>query len=394
MKTRESRSTFISIPGLIVLAVICIVTAYVRLVSLTVFLLVVLLLMVLSFVWTRFSLKRVEISARAVSCRVFPGEEIKLEISVRNGKILPLLWVEVSLFDKHPKFLEEGSQTGHRISWIMPGRTVSRQIVLKTRARGAAFLDSVQATSGDGFGLGSCSESFALDKTAMMVVYPRVFPVDSSPLADDLRSMQPSDRGRIQDNSLFKGIRDYEAGDSIKNINWRVLARQGQLAVNIYQNLDPGLVTFIFDLESFTVWRTEVTNSGERTVLDSIREDELEEMISLAASCVLSLERRKIRCNLVLPSFGENQMNIRTQEDILTALAWLEYDGSRCFFPQLESHLHTFGQVWIITDRGKLSDGLSSIYGTSRDRGILTYSRDEEDLGGRVLTLQQLRGEA
>ena len=393
MKTRESRSTFISIPGLIALAAICIVTAYVRLVSLTVFLLVVLFLMVLSFIWTRFSLKRVGISAKAVSCRVFPGEEIKLEISVKNSKILPLLWVEVSLFDKKPKFLADGSETGHRISWIMPGRTVSRQIVLHTERRGAAFLSSIDATSGDGFGLGSCTASFPLEKSAMMVVYPKVFPVDSSPLADDLRSMQPSDKGRIQDNSLFKGIRDYETGDSIRNINWRVLARQGQLAVNIYQNLDPRLVTFIFDLESFTSWREEVTNSGVKTVLDSIREDELEEMISLAASCILSLERRKIRCNLVLPSFGENPMKIHTQEDILTALAWLEYDGSRCFFPQLESHMHTFGQVWIITDRAKLSDGLSLLSGKNRDRGIIAYAQDEEAPIGRVLTLAQLRGE-
>ena len=384
MKTRESRSTFISIPGLIALAAITVATAYARLVALTVFLLVVLLLMILSFIWTRFSLKRVDIAAKAVSCRVFPGEEIKLELSVKNSKILPLLWVEVSLFDKKPKFLAEGSETGHRISWIMPGRTVSRNIVLQTERRGAAFLSSIDATSGDGFGLGSCTASFPLEKSAMMVVYPRVFPVDSSPLADDLRSMQPSDKGRIQ---------DYEAGDSIKNINWRVLARQGQLAVNIYQNLDPRLVTLIFDLESFTTWRTEVTNSGEKTVLDSIREDELEEMISLAASCAMALQHRRIRCNLVLPSFGESQMKIQTQEDILTALAWLEYDGSRCFFPQLESHLHTFGQIWIVTDRAKVSDGLAHLAGRNRDRGILAFAQDEGAENGRVITLSQLRGE-
>ena len=393
MKTREAGSTFTSVPGLVALGVICIVTAYMRLVTLTVFLVLVLLLMLFSFIWTRLSLRRMKISARAVSCRVFPGEDIRLDLEVTNNKILPLLWIEVSLFDKRPKFIAEGSETGHRISWIMPGKTVSREIVIHTQRRGAAFLGSLDATSGDGFGLGSRTETFALENPAMMVVYPKVFPVDSSPLADDLRSMQPSDRGRLQDNSLFKGIRDYEAGDSIKNINWRVLARQGQLAVNIYQNLDPKLVTFIFDLESFTRWREEVTNSGVHQVLDEIREEALEDMISLAASCVLSLQKRKIRSNLVLPAFGSDGIRILSGEDILTALAWLEYNGDRCFFPDLPNHMHTFGQVWVLSDTGTASENLKSKAGRTRDMGIITYEQEGEPGFGSVLTYRQLRGE-
>ncbi len=398
MKSKESQSWFASVPGMLALAALCILTAYFRLHLLTIFLVVVLLVMVIAFVWSRLSLRKVSVSTKALSCNVFSGEDIHFKLQITNDKVIPLPWVDVTYFDDVPRFIPDDAPLSHHLAWIMPRQSLVWEAVMRTTKRGIAFLDKVEATSGDGFGLGSETQDFPVSPAPMLVVYPKVVQVNAKVLADEITSMLPSDRGKIRDDSLFKGVRDYQSGDSTKNINWRVLARQGQLAVNLYQSLEPRLVTFILDLQSFTTWREEVTNSGVNLVLDSILEDDLEDMISLTASCMLSLAESGVRSILVLPSFADNELQIVSdmsmQEQsvkILTALAALDYKGEMTSFSRLYEHLHTFGQMWVVCEKGVLSQALSLEIQDQDGLGLLSARKPEEVPRARVMTQDRLR---
>ena len=45
--------------------------------------------------WTRFGLRDVSYERRLAASRVVVGEELELELTVRNRKLLPLPWLEV-----------------------------------------------------------------------------------------------------------------------------------------------------------------------------------------------------------------------------------------------------------------------------------------------------------
>ena len=232
----------------------------------------------------------------------------------------------------------------------------------------------------------------------MIVVYPRVFPVDVGRLLENSSSPLASERGCIADETQFKGIHDYRYGDSIKHLNWRILARQGELAVNEYQPVIPRLVTFVLDLLSFTTWREEVTNSGVHMVLDSIDSDALEEMISLTASCILDLTGRKILCSLVIPAFGDKEMRVIEGNGdaeqipmLLTELAGLQYNGEECSFGGLSHRVFSLGRIWMVARASKASIPLEAQLPDPRDAGLMIYSGDGTDCARTVLELQTMR---
>ena len=397
-RTKESGSWFASIAGMALLLGLFILSSYFGLANLAAFLLVVLFVVLLSFIWGKFSLKSVEVVADTVSCNVFPGEDIRINLSTINDKALPVIWINVRYFDVKPVFLADDAELNHRISWLMPRQKASWTTSLKTRSRGIAFMESITASSGDGFGLYSEEMEFPLRKPPMIVVYPRVFPVDVGRLLENSSSPLASERGCIADETQFKGIHDYRYGDSIKHLNWRILARQGELAVNEYQPVIPRLVTFVLDLLSFTTWREEVTNSGVHMVLDSIDSDALEEMISLTASCILDLTGRKILCSLVIPAFGDKEMRVIEGNGdaeqipmLLTELAGLQYNGEECSFGGLSHRVFSLGRIWMVARASKASIPLEAQLPDPRDAGLMIYSGDGTDCARTVLELQTMR---
>ena len=390
-----SRSYFSSLAGILILSVLSILSAYFRFMNLTVFLLAVLAVGILSFIWGKLSLRSVDIDVRSLSCNVFPDENIRLKVEVSNGKVIPVLWIDIRYFENKPNFLADDAELDHHITWLLSKQSASWTEEFKAGSRGVAVMQSVSATSGDGFGLCSEKREYRLAEPAMIVVYPRVFAVDTNHLIRMNSGLLASDQGCMEDNTFFKGIHDYHCGDSTRNINWRVLASQGRLAVNEYQPVVPRLVTFVLDLLSFTGWREEVNNAGTSMVLDHIFEQDLEDMISLTASCILSLTRRKVCCTLVLPAFGGKELRIvegNGREEqvplLLTELAGLEYNGEECFFQGLGRSSFGMGQIWLVCRSAEPSKSLDcEVPGAS----VLVRSASTDDAGRRMITFDQVR---
>ena len=390
-----SRSYFSSLAGILILTVLSILSAYFRFMNLTVFLLAVLAIGILSFVWGKLSLRSVDIDVHSLSCNVFPDENILFRVEASNKKIIPVLWIDIRYFDSKPNFLADDAELDHHITWLLSKQSASWTAEFKAGSRGVAVMQSITASSGDGFGLCSEKRGYQLSEPAMIVVYPRVFDVNTDRLIRMNVGLLASEKGCMEDNTFFKGIHDYRYGDSTRNINWRVLASQGRLAVNEYQPVVPRLVTFVLDLMSFTSWREEVNNAGVSMVLDHVFTEELEDMISLTASCILSLTRRKVCCTLVLPAFGGKELHIvdgNGQEEqvplLLTELAGLEYNGEECFFQGLARASFGMGQIWLVCKGAEPSKSLDC---EVPQASVMVRNAGSDGSARRMITFDQIR---
>lgn len=372
-KPKGASSNFVTGYGIIALVILFIIAAYFKIEGLPLFLLVVIAIAGLCYVWGRYSLDKLKIEVEGTSSRVFPDEDVTFSFSVENDKMLPLLYLEIDYFEETPDFLNPEEELTNRITWLMSYQKISSEVRIKAKKRGIAILDSISATSGDGFGLSTDRRKFELDDKYLIVVYPRVFPLDPAELVRDTIDMHAGDRGYMDDYTLFRGSRDYLPGDSIRFINWRMLARQGELNVNLYEPLVPQSITFLLDLKSFTVWREEFNNSGAFYVLEEFHDEKLEDMISLTASAIIALTEKKVKCTLVLPRYGEKADEIIRSEsidtqvpDLLTALSAISYKGEDAAFSKNEilRNSNSFGQVYAVGESAnaftcmKILDGL------------------------------------
>lgn len=329
-----------------------------------------------SWLWTKYALFKVEIeSLSGIQC-AFPGNTLSFSCKAANKKLLPLIWLELS-FPLSPEgciapVCEENTktmlnlETGQEIpgayasiTWLLWHQEASMEIPMKAVRRGICTVTEVLASSGDILGLGEKEKKLFLASAPVLAVYPAIFPIQANSLIQGTSDMESGKNGYMEDVTLLKMSRPYEPGDSAKKINWRQLARQSRMSVNIYETVFPKLSTFLLDLSSFRKEHTERNglSGGDITVWELLSRP-LEDMISLTASCILELDKRGICCGLIIPGKATEDCILQypgkhgsSPEELLYSLAALNYQAEDIPIPlwDIAEHFSLFGTLYIVT---------------------------------------------
>ena len=199
---------------------------------------VLLTLFILSWFWTRYSLRKMAFRRTASVGRVQVGEIFDERLMLDNISILPKLWVQIA---------DGSTLPGHRAGYVasMGGRkraTWRARTVCKQRGR--FQLGPVTATSGDPFGL--FHRRITLTAPRDLLVLPRVLPISNFVLfTGGLPGRGRSSRRALHSTTNATTIRDYTVGDALHRIHWRSTAHYNRLMVKEF-DLDPALDAWIF----------------------------------------------------------------------------------------------------------------------------------------------------
>lgn len=373
-----------------------------------------------SWIWTRWSLSRLDIQSLSGTICTFPGNTVSVSFRAANRKLLPLIWLEL-LFPltadspvvparRENRTCGEDPETGAevpgactRLTWLMWNQEASAEVPMRAVKRGICRLSCVTAFSGDLLGLGSRKRTFSLSP-AVLAVYPAIFPICPDRLTRSSTDLEAGRNGYMEDVTLLKMNRKYQPGDPAKKINWRQLARQGAITVNIHETVFPRLSAFLLDLASFRRG-TLTANSlnGREMTLWSPLSEELEEMLSLTASCILSLHDQGICCGLIIPGEQEEDCLIRypgrpgsSAEELLYSLAEVNYSGQDRSVPQWEiaSRMSSFGTLYLVTESYKGLTFSPELFAASGSAVILARNSSEGDEACpvRLLYMKDLDG--
>ena len=198
---------------------------------------------VVSRLWGRYCLSRIEYQRRLSADCVFYGEEVQLEVEVANRKILPLPWIKID--DEFPEALTllKGKTSPSHIpsrmllinllsmNWY---HRVKRRFPIRCLQRGYFAFGPARISSGDLFGF--FRQETQTKTVNYLMVYPRILPLEKLGIS----STQPIGNIRtrsylFQDPILTMGVRDYHFGDSLKRIHWKNTARLGQLKTKVFE---------------------------------------------------------------------------------------------------------------------------------------------------------------
>ncbi len=370
---KQPGSNLVSWFGLGFLAALILVAAYFEMAKLELFLILVFILGLVAFVWGRLSLKNIELQCDEEDCCGFPGEVLEADFGLRNKKMLPLIWLDMSLpigkktciapksDNELPEDDSEEKPSARELRstfiWLMPHQRLSWKQKALAVHRGVCAVEEARLHSGDGFGLCTQTKKQKLPCRLRYVVYPKIVPVDVSPILNNMSEMESAKNGFYTDRTLLENTRDYREGDSFKNINWRLLARKDEVQVNEYEKLTMRRVCFMPDMFSFTHIE-EILEENERREERVTEEEELEDMFSLLASLIVKLHERGVLCSLVIPSIGEREErliipeNAETQVmELLGALAEIEYDSENTHIPTdaVMMKRHKLGQIYVLS---------------------------------------------
>lgn len=395
---KQPGSNLVTRLGLILLAVLILVAAYFGFERLEAFLVLALILCLIAYLWAMFSLRKIEVEVDSEDCCAFPGQSLEVDARIKNSKLLPLIWLDMSFPTAHRSCLEPMPEDKTPVDdteeykpedlraaflWVMPHQTIRWTQRAMAIHRGVCRVEKVALHSGDGFGLSAKTRVETLSAPFRFVVYPKIVPVDVTLILNNMSEMEPAKNGFYTDRTLLETTRDYREGDSFKNINWRILARRDEVQVNVYEKLTMHRVCFMPDLYSFT-YMGEVEEGTQRVKKRLLDEEALERMFSLMASLIMGLHERGVLCSLVIPAYDDSPERIVIPESsdmqvlqLLTALAEIDYTVSEMELPmeQLLYERHKLGQLYVL----------------SRDAESCVLSSGELDAGelGAITILQQ-----
>ena len=196
-------------------------------------------LLVVSWVWSRLSLRGVEVERSTRTLRAHVGTIFEERFTVKNRGRLPRLWIQVRDLSDLP-----GSR-GSRVLTLIGGRE-QRTYRARTRLtqRGVFTLGPTEIVSGDLFGLFPVRRQVA--SGGSLLVYPMMVHLDSFPSPPGLLPGGEALQLRThQVTPNASGARDYVPGDPMNRIHWLSSARRDRLIVKEFE-LDPMAEVWLF----------------------------------------------------------------------------------------------------------------------------------------------------
>lgn len=303
-----SRSSFfVSLPVLIGAPVLGALAAFFGLQPLAAVLILLFLLSGASRLWAFASADGLSVTVSDPVRGIFPGEETVIDLEIHNGKLLPVVWLElfyplslrlclVPEDSRRPEEWESAELAElnaspelvgeKRVSLLLWYETLKISTRWKALRRGVYSMEGWRLRTGDGFGLAQLQRPLVRDGTRKLVVYPKRIDVSPDVFLRNLWNADTGARGVMEDPTVIRSTRDYQAGDPVKHINWRLAAQGLPLSVNIHEDILPQGVHFLFDGESFS-------GPGQHLA-------ELEDALSILGSELIRLDG-KVDCGLSLP---------------------------------------------------------------------------------------------
>ncbi len=195
---------------------------------------VALIIWVLRSLWSRFGLRAVTYERRLDALRAAVGDDIGLELVVRNRKLLPVPWLQVedqisdaaTVADRR---LEPSDAAGYKLlrtTWTLGWyERVTRRLRIVAERRGVYELRNPTLSVADIFSRESTSEQ--RESRVRYRVVPRSVPVRAHAPLSRMPGAARVQRGLFEDPTRFAGIRPYQPGDSLRRVHWKATARLG-----------------------------------------------------------------------------------------------------------------------------------------------------------------------
>lgn len=200
-------------------------------------------LLLVAFVWSRYSLRGLHVTRETKSDRAQVGQTLLERVRIRNDSRMPKLWVEA---------IDHSDLPGHQLSRVvnLAANDANRwRVETWCSRRGRFQIGPLSLKSGDPFGLFPIEE--AVPDARELIVYPAVIDLGSFRLpVGDIPGGSSIQRRTQFVTPNASGVRQYLPGDSFNRISWTTTARTGQLMVKEFE-LDPTSdVWLIVDMDS------------------------------------------------------------------------------------------------------------------------------------------------
>ena len=254
--------------------------------------------------WTLWGLRihrRLSADHGAATDGLFEGDAVRVTVQVSNPGRMPRYFFSVA--DHCPLEAPDSQTKRALVGYVAPGSSVPWSYAVECYRRGEHQFGPVRLECSAPFGLFRARRK--MNAPLRVLVYPQVFDFAVARPRGELREgpTVPSPAQRIGE---FRGAREYQPGDSLRQVHWKSSARSGRLMVKEYDK-SPESQTVLF------------INAGHNA--GTGKESTFEYGIKLAASIARACYRRDSSFRMAPPGLGVQFPQWRAALEYLARLA-------------------------------------------------------------------------
>lgn len=276
---------------------------------------------------TRLRIRRLDAQRAAVGDPL----ELRYELSNRARRSAFAVWVrEVprgSVRDGDLLAAAGGACAEAFAGRVLPRDVQMVELVLWPKRRGVLALDRIRVSSF--FPLGLIGRSIEFDLRQRVLVLPQVFPLRFGILGDVIEQEVGGVRmsRRLGPGGEFYSVREFQPGDSIRQIAWKRSARDGALHVVQRSSSAPPRIRIVLDLSvESSLLRFNAEGGATAVALE-------ERAIEMAASIIVAAENAGHEFGLTVLGFGDRPALLRRghwhRERLLSSLAGINLHEER-----------------------------------------------------------------
>ncbi len=201
-----------------------------------------LVVMWLSRLWSRHGLNRVTYVRHLAHDRAVWGDEVAVDVSVHNDKLLPLGWIQAEDEATGTLTIRERPLTPSgrpglgvmRNVWALgPFQQIERRVHIVADHRGRFVFSRVTLSVADLFGRAVATEE--MEQGSVLIVRPRTVPVRNAAASIAPLGTRRARHGLFEDPALFAGVRPFQQGDPRRRVHARASARLGRPVSKRYE---------------------------------------------------------------------------------------------------------------------------------------------------------------
>jgi uncharacterized protein (DUF58 family) len=214
--------------------------------EMTVLTLIVLGILFFTMIWSRFSVSNMKVEFKVDKHRVFPDEEIRIDVRAENNKLLPV-WLKVTLKFTQSFFVSKSPTSDNCfLLWFQRSSFTWKLTSLK---RGCFKIGHPQIAVSDLFGF--FPKQQIRNDTTDVIVFPKISGVRPFSLPEQKFFSIPGAQSPVLDPVYIIGTRDYQSSTPVRLIQWKASARLCKLQEKVCEPSIQGKVLLVVDVNLF-----------------------------------------------------------------------------------------------------------------------------------------------
>ena len=173
---------------------------------------------------------------------LFEDDTVGIAIELRNTSLLPKSLITVR--ERCPLAAPDEQEQGFLIAGLGPGGRISADYELVCYRRGVFSFEPLNVETSAPYGLFRARRT--LEAPLEVTVYPKVLPMGTTFNPGYLQGHTPDNSPPVTSGE-FRGSREFQRGDRLRNIHWRNTARSGRLMVKEFDRTPQGEVRLAFN---------------------------------------------------------------------------------------------------------------------------------------------------